>query len=278
MITIDKEPVVKIEEIGSLADYLSKTPTLKRKVAKAIEVVKAMPINGCITGSCWLPGFDPDAWGSTPDIDIFVYSEKDLIRAITIAEHTLKMKPGKGSDRTEQQERWKIDRLFKSGLSYKIGITTYTFYADGIMLNFTFKQSKIQGRWIPLVNAASVLMSFDMSIVMQAYDIKSRVMFDLRPSDVPVNVAIPNPLRDHDCVMWTVAKWVRQFDRVVKYYNRGYDTRPMAQFYLDMIDQCIEAGCLFDSEESNDAFLTFAKEFTDKRTAIADWLDEHKED
>ena len=137
---------------------------------------------------------------------------------------------------------------------------------------------KKAGRWIPLTNAPSVLESFDMSIVLQAYDIRSGVMFDLRPDNVPVTTAIPNPLRDHDCVMWTVAKWVRQFDRVVKYYNRGFDTRPMARFYLDMIDQCIEAGCLFDSEESTTAFASFSEEFLEKRKVIADWLDEHEED
>jgi hypothetical protein len=115
-----------------------------------------------------------------------------------------------------------------------------------------------------------------MSIVMQGYDIKHHVMYDMRVGDP--NVATPNPLRDHDCVMWTVAKWVRQFDRVVKYYNRGFDTRPMAKFYLDMIDQCIDAGCLFDSEESQAAFESFSQEFIEKRAQIADWYDTHKED
>lgn len=261
-----------------MTEYLSKFNTKKKKIAAVIDVVKAMPINGCITGSCWLPGFDPDAWGATPDVDIFVYSEADLIKAVTFAEHTLRMKPGTGTERSEKQERWKLDRLFKDGLNYKIGITTYKFYCDEVMLNFTFKQSKIKGRWVPLTNAPSVLMSFDMSIVMQGYDIKSRVMFDLRPDSVPYNVAIPNPLRDHDCMMWTVAKWVRQFDRVVKYYSRGYDTRPMAKFYLDMIDECIEAGCLFDSEESTSAFAAFSAEFMEKRGIIADWLEAHEDE
>lgn len=276
MIHVEEEP--KLPRCNSMHEYLMGCKTTKEKVSRAVEVVKSMPINGCITGSVWLPGFDPDAWSSTPDVDVFVYSEDDLVRAVTYAEHALKMKPGKGSDRSEKQERWKLDRLFKSGLNYKIGITTYTFYCEGVMLNFTFKQAKVKGRWVPLITAPSVVMSFDMSIVMQAYDIKSRVMFDLRPDDVPVMTAVPNPLRDHDCVMWTVSKWVRQFDRVVKYYGRGFDTRPMARFYLEMIDECIDAGCLFDSEESNLAFQQFSEEFIAKRAVIADWLEEHEED
>ena len=261
-----------------MKDYLETASTAKEKIAIAIKVVKSMPIHGCITGSCFLPGFDPDAWGSTPDVDVFVYSEADLVRACTIAEYTLGMKPGTGSDRSEKQERWKLGRLFKNGLNYKLGITTYKFYCDGVVLNFTYKMTKEHGRWVPITDAPGVLRSFDMSIVLQAYDIESRIMYDLRPDNVPVTTAIPNPMRDHDCVMWTVSKWVRQFDRVVKYYNRGFDTRPVARFYLEMIDECIDVGCLFDSEESHEAFDRFSEEFLAKRAVIADWLEDHKED
>ena len=250
--------------------------TIKEKIEVAIDVVKALPIDGCITGSCLLPNFDPEGWGTTPDIDVFVFGENELVSAIEIAQHALKMIPGKGTERTRKQEEWKLSRLKQVGLNYKLGITTYTFYCEGIMLNFTFKQRKFHGRWIPILDTPGVLQSFDMSIVMQGYDIKHHVLYDMRTGDP--NVATPNPLRDHDCVMWTVAKWVRQFDRVVKYYNRGFDTRPMAKFYLDMIDECIEAGCLFDSEESQEAFESFSKEFLEKRATIADWYEAHKED
>ena len=278
MIHVEEESNAKVSYGLTMHEILHDAHSNKERIERAIDIVKQLPINGCITGSCFLPGFDPDAWGVEPDVDVFVYSEDDLVRAVSIAEYGLKMKPGTGSERSEKQERWKLNRLFKNGLNYKRGITTYKFWMDGVILNFTFKQIKERGRWIPVVNAPSVLMTFDMSIVMQAYDIKSHVMFDLRPDNVDPMTAVPNPLRDHDCMMWTVAKWVRQFDRVVKYWNRGFDTRPMAQFYLDMIDQCIEAGCLFDSEESTQAFTNFSEEFLEKRMIIADWLDEHKED
>ena len=161
-------------------------------------------------------------------------------------------------------------------MNYKIGITTYKFFCDGVIINFTFKQMKNHGRWVPIISAPEVLRSFDMSILMQGYDIKQHVFYDMRGEDV--FVARPNPLRSQDCVMWTVQKWIRQFDRVVKYYGRGYDTRPMAEFYLKMIDQCIEVGCLFDSTESNELFESMSKEFLEKRAVIADWYDEHKED
>jgi len=250
--------------------------TLREKVADAIELVKTLPIDGCITGSCMLPGFDPEGWGTVPDIDVFVFGVDELVSAIEMARYALKMEPGSGTERTRQQEEWKLARLKQAGLNRKIGITTYKFFCDGVILNFTYKQRRFHGRWVPILDTPGVLQSFDMSIVMQGYDIKHHVMYDMRVGDP--KVAQPNPLRDHDCVMWTVAKWVRQFDRVVKYYNRGFDTRPMAKFYLDMIDECIDAGCLFDSEESQEAFESFSQEFLEKRATIADWYDAHKED
>ena len=250
--------------------------TLKDKISRTIEVLKTLPINGCITGSCLLPVFEPDEWGSIPDVDVFVYGETELVRAVTIAQYALDMTPGTGSQRSKEQEEWKLNRLFENGVNYKIGITTYKFFCDGLIINFTFKQMKNHGRWVPIISAPEVLRSFDMSILMQGYDIKQHVFYDMRGEDV--FVARPNPLRNQDCVMWTVQKWIRQFDRVVKYYGRGYDTRPMAEFYLKMIDQCIEVGCLFDSTESNELFESMSKEFLEKRAVIADWYDEHKED
>lgn len=277
MIHVNDEGV-KLSAGLTMHEYLHDAGSIKNKINRMIEVVKMMPVRGCITGSCFLPGFDPDAWGSIPDVDVFVYSEADLVRACTYAEYALKMKPGTGSERSEKQERWKLGRLFKNGLNYKLGITTYKFNSDGVVLNFTYKMTKEHGRWVPITDAPGVLRSFDMSIVLQAYDIESRIMYDLRPDNVPVTTAIPNPMRDHDCVMWTVSKWVRQFDRVVKYYSRGFDTRPMAEFYLKMIDECIDAGCLFDSDESHKTFDAFSEEFIAKRAVIADWLEDHKED
>lgn len=278
MIHVDKGNKIEFSDIKPMDSYLGGLDSLKGKAAAVIDVLKTIDINGCITGSCLLPNFDPDAWGGTPDIDVFVYSRDELVRATMLAQTALKMRPGIGDKKSEKQEAWKLKRLQESGLNNKIHLTTYKFYSSGVIINFTYKEDKIIDRWIPCCNAASVLMSFDMSIIMRAYDIKQRVMWDLRPDDVPWNVAVPNPLRKDDHMIWTVAKWIRQFDRVPKYYSRGFDTRPVAQFYLDMIDECIAAGCLFDSEESEELFASMSEEFLKVRERIQEWLDAHKED
>lgn len=277
MFVFDSTKVYGPYEGDRLEDYfkLANAKTLDDRFVCALDVLKCLPINGCITGSIFLNKFDPATWGS--DIDVFVYSENDLVRACNLAQFGLKMTPGKGGERSEKQERWKLDRLYKSGLNRKIGITTYSFHYDGVTINFTYKQIKVDGRWVPLTNCPSVLIAFDMSIVMMGYDIETGVFFDLRPENGK-EIAIPNPLRNQDCSMWTVSKWIRQFNRVVKYYERGYDTRPMAEFYLKMIDECIDAGSLFDTTESQELFSEFSKEFLEKRAVIADWLEEVNND
>ena len=126
---IHVEKPVKLAKDEPASEYLKGCHTLKAKIECLIDIVKTMPINGCITGSCFLPGFDPDAWGSTPDVDVFVYSEADLMKAIDYTMYQLKMKPGTGTDRSEQQERWKLDRLqkfYRYGLS-QAGWNRYSY-------------------------------------------------------------------------------------------------------------------------------------------------------
>lgn len=251
--------------------------SLSQKMEIFVDFLKTLPINGCITGSYWLEKFDPE-WDSTPDVDIFVYSEHDLIKACTLAQYSLGMEPGKGTERSNLQEQVKLDLLEENGINYKFGVTSYSFTACGLTLNITYKHKKVKGKTVPLATIFDVLTSFDMTIVMQGYDIQSHVFVDLRPRDLDTNVAVPNPYRKHNCMTWTVAKWIRQFDRVVKYYNRGYDTRPMAAFYLDMIDKCLDNGCIFDTENSKASFESFSEEFRAQRDVIAGWLHEHEED
>jgi len=280
-----REKMLKLEPVPAeytgttMHEWLESTTcgnNMVDKIHLAIELIKTLPVDGCITGSCLLPGFDPDGWGTTPDIDLFVFGEDELVSAIDLAQWALKMEPGKGDKKSNKQELWKLRQLKRSGLNYKIGITTYSFNTDGVILNVTFKQRKFHGRWVPVLDTPGVLQTFDMSIVMQGYDIQHHVLYDMRVGDP--KVAIPNPLRSQDTMLWTVARWIRQFDRVVKYYNRGFDTRPMAKFYIKMIDECIDAGCLFDSEESHDMFESYTKEFEVQREKINKWYEEHKED
>lgn len=247
--------------------------TLTGKIRWAIEVLKQQDINGCITGSTLLD-CDFDTWDKAPDIDIFVYTEQELIRTIGLLELKLGMIPGKGSEASNRQEKWKLDRLRKyGGTTKKFNLTTASFYADMgdnhiIVVNVTNKKN--------CENILQVLGSFDMSIIMRGYDIHSHFWLDIRTE--PVNVAQPNLLRSHDAELWTVSKWIRQWDRVIKYYNRGFDTRPMARFYLELIDEALAGGELFTTEKGKETYAQFAVEFLQVKEVIKEWLEVHDED
>lgn len=246
--------------------------TLDGKIRWAIKVLQQQDINGCITGSTLLE-CDFNLWDKAPDIDIFVYTEQELIHAISILEHKLGMKPGKGTEQSNRQEEWKLSRLRKyGGTTKKFNLTTASLYAnigdDTIVVNVTNKKN--------CENMLQVLGSFDMSIIMRGYDIKNHFWLDIRTE--PVNVAQPNLLRSHDAELWTVSKWIRQWDRVIKYYNRGFDTRPMAEFYLELIDKALEGGELFTTEKGKETYEQFAAEFLQVKSVIEEWLEEHKED
>lgn len=255
----------------SLSEGLADDDTLTEKICTVVNILKHSDIRGCITGSTTLDE-DFDSWESAPDIDVFVYSPEELINTCAFLQYKLGMVPGKGTERSHKQESWKLNQLRKRGASKKIPITSHSFYYDGVIVNATVKTQN--GRVLNSIN--EVLGSFDMSIIMRGYDIHGHFTLDLRFGDP--HVATPNLMRDHDPIMWNTAKWIRQFDRVVKYYNRGFDTRPMAEFYLKMINDCIEAGCLFDSDASKDTYDSFVKEFVEQRERISEWLDQHKED
>lgn len=138
-------------------------------------------------------------------------------------------------------------------------------------------------------SAMDVITRFDMSIVLQAYDIPSGSLIDMRTVQPKADlvdiikstggdptVAVPNPFRSFDGTTWNASKWLRQWDRVLKYWNRGFDTRPMARFYSYMIKEVIDGGSLFKTEASKQAYQVFVDEFKDLGTKIDEWIKENE--
>ena len=134
-----------------------------------------------------------------------------------------------------------------------------------------------------------VLSSFDMSIIMIGLDIPTGVVLDLRTgggivrndprsmwSDDPWK-AVPNPLREQDVDMYGCEAWLRQFNRVIKYWSRGFDTRPMAEFYIRLIDGVIETGKLFDTANSESRYNEFVAMYAPIKQRMEKWLEERKD-
>ena len=242
------------------------------EVKQTIDFLKTTGFNGCIAGSSMIDG-DYDNWESIPDVDLFVYNEPQLIYSAGLMEGHY------GYDLISGGEEWKFDRVINHGKQKSAALSTLKFRKPGgnVNVNITYKYG--------LDNMFSVLGSFDMSIIMVGHDIRRKTTVDLRcgwPGMVPENetgmwststrVAKPNPLREQDVDMYGAEMWIRQFDRCIKYWDRGYDTRPMAEFYIRLIDGVIARGQLFATENGEAAFNAFVEEFTPLRGKMENWL------
>lgn len=249
--------------------------TLTEKIHETIELLKDTGINGCITGSSMLPDADFDTWSSVPDIDLFVYNEMQLLHASDVLMYKY------GFELLSAGEEWKFDRVCNRGAQGNAALTTMKLQRDGVIVNITYKKWKN--------NIMSVLASFDMSCIMIGYDIPFGWGLDMRTKDIKVfddkhhrwsddpKVAVPNPMRKQDADMYGVEMWVRQFDRVIKYWSRGIDTRPMARFYIDLITGVIDKGQLFSSDKSSAAFQEFVETYEPLKAKMVQWLND-KED
>ncbi len=249
--------------------------SLTKDIKDAIELLKHTDINGCITGSSMLD-VNFDHWDSAPDIDVFVYTEPQLQYAANLLMFKYGFEP------LSAGEEWKLNRVQNKGSQKNSYLSTVKLKKGEVIVNITYKQYKN--------NIFAVLSSFDMSIIMVGYDIRKHVMLDLRcgwdgmvPEDperrwsTSVRVAVPNPLRDQDVDMYGAEMWVRQFDRMIKYWGRGFDTRPMARFYIRLIEDVIAKGQLFQTDKSEAAYQGFITTYEPLRDKMVEWLKD-KED
>ena len=84
-------------------------------------------------------------------------------------------------------------------------------------------------------------------------------------------------MRKQDVDMYGTGMWVRQFDRVIKYWNRHIDTRPMARFYIKLINGVIDKGKLFNTDKSDAAYQEFITTYEPLRDKMVQWLKDKEE-
>lgn len=253
--------------------------SLKHDIQEMQKRIADTDIEGCITGSS-LADWDMDDEDYVPDIDVFTYSPYAMVHAIDVMEYRLGLHPGGDPIVSEKGERWKIKQTRKGGRGSR-DLATCKFTDGKVVVNVSNRKHER--------SAMDVIARFDMSIVLMAMDIPSGTLIDMRdckpkeslrdiikaPGGDPT-VAIPNPFRQFDGAIWEATKWLRQWDRVIKYWNRGFDTRPMARFYRWMLSDTIEGGQMFKTEASRKAYEEFASEFKELGNKIDMWLEENE--
>jgi hypothetical protein len=206
---------------------------MKEQIDSAIELIKKMPVKGCITGSSLLGEY----WEGM-DVDIFVYDEKSFNK-ILFAMHYNDM-----FQITDKLEQWKFDKYITDNKKQygKAQLVTIKFmYNVCIPINVILKSN--------CTDIFAVLSSFDLDIVCKGYDIETGRLLDLS-ENLPNKQATWNRWNTsfYNPELWQISRILRQLERVFKYYKRGYNTDLVATKYMELIDQIQATQNIFSSE------------------------------
>lgn len=234
---------------------------LEQQQKLALEYLKTLDIEGCITGSCLLEYFE----GS--DIDVFCYSEASFTKLL----YTLHFNPM--FLLLEPIEKWKFKDWTESnykGSLKKLGLITIKFkYNTCIDVNVIFKDKNH--------SAFDVLQSFDMDIICRAYDIKTKQILDLTNGSTISKIASFNKWNNtfYNPNLWAVSRVLRQFDRTVKYYKRGYNTDPMVLKYIELLQGMLEYENIFTSDKMDEKMLSVKTNAPILIKILEQWLTTH---
>lgn len=206
---------------------------MKQQIANAIEFLKETDVAGCITGSCMLD-FYPGQ-----DIDVFVYSEgafNKLLYCLFYNPMFLLIEP---------LEKWKFDEFSRKGESSlgKFGLISIKFkYNLAVDVNLVFKKAQ--------KNAFDVIANFDLDIIATAYDIQTKQTLSLRENKAD-KVATWNKWNKafYTNDTWDTWRLLRQFERCIKYHNRGYDVTELVDKYIEISERLLDKENVFTSEK-----------------------------
>lgn len=233
---------------------------MEEHVKYIIEYLKKQPIKGCITGSCLLGYFEGQ------DVDLFVYDEKSFNKIL------FNLYYNKDFLILDPLEQWKLDQFLNKEYNNKasFGITTIKFvYNTCIPVNITLKKS--------CSNIFAVLSSFDLDIICKGYDIQTRQYLDLSEG-LPDKQATWNKwnVNFYDPELWQISRILRQLQRVIKYYKRGYNTDAVCVKYIELIDEVQKFQNIFNSNDFSEK-LKIRKSNTKIVKQICEkWLEIHE--
>lgn len=208
---------------------------MKEQQQNLIEYIKSLKnMRGCITGSSLLPEYHEGS-----DVDLFMYD----VKSFTKMYYTLINNPMFTIlDATEQ---WKAKMFENKEEKYgKVPIITIKIhYNTAIPLNLILKKDS--------TDIFSTLSSFDLNLICKGFCLQAREYLDLTENSVTtkiVNVNKWNPRYNSDNI-WDLSRVFRQFSRVIKYHNRGYNTDAVAIRYKEILEDIIEFENIFKSEK-----------------------------
>jgi len=235
---------------------------MKEQFEQVFNLIKDQNhINGCIAGSAML-GFQEE-WNQ--DIDIFCYDEQSFT-ALLYFMHYNKMFTI--LDPLEKHKFEDYTRNNKSSLN-NLGLITIKYtYNLCVPVNIVYKKF--------LNNIFNVLSSFDVDLIAQGYCLKTKKTLSLRESTgskVYCNSWNPS---FHQLDIWSTKRLIRQFLRVIKYTERGYDLEDVTDRYISMINEILNQNNIYKTQKGTEFYEKTQKEFSIVLKILEYWKKEKK--
>ncbi len=217
---------------------------MKKQTEDLISILKTLDVNGCITGSCMLDYFEG------ADVDLFCYDEQSFTALLYY------MKYDPMFTILDPLELHKFNDYTKNGKSSldSIGLVTIKFkYNLCIDANITFKKFH--------KTIFDVLSNFDLDIITTGYDIRTGKTISLRESTDKVGTWNKWNKTFYQSDFWSTKRLLRQFERVVKYTERGYDLTSVTDKYISIVEEILLTENFYKSEKGTKYFTDTIEQF-----------------
>jgi len=232
---------------------------MKEQIDNAITILKSLDINGCITGSVLLDYFEG------ADIDVFVYDKSSFNKLLFFMHYNPMF------TRLDPLEKHKFHEYVnedKSSLE-SIGLITIKFkYNLCVDVNIVFKKFH--------KNIFDVLSNFDLDIIANGYDIKTGKLLSLRETSGLEGTWNRWNTSFYKSDFWSTKRLLRQFERVVKYTQRGYNLDSVTDKYIELIEEIIKTENFYKSEKGSKYFTDTMEQFEIVLKILKIWKTEHK--
>lgn len=232
---------------------------MKKHIEDCIKILKKQEINGCITGSCLLDYFEGQ------DIDVFVYDKASFNKLLYFMHYNSMFTILDPLEKHKFKEYTDHD---KSSLE-QLGLITIKFkYNLLVDVNVILKKFN--------KTCFDVISNFDLDIVTTAYDIKTGRTLSLRQSTGKVGTWNTWNPAFYDPDFWSTKRLLRQFERVIKYTERGYDLSSVTDKYIQIVEGIISMDNFYKSEKGIKHFEDTIEQFEIVLKILQNWKKEGK--
>ena len=217
---------------------------MKLQIEGAINWIKKQNVRGCITGSALLDYFEGQ------DIDLFVYDESSFNKLLFFMHYNPMFTI------LDKLELHKFNEYIDSNKSSleKIGLITIKFkYNLCVDVNIVFKKHN--------KNCFDVISSFDLDIIASAYDIKTKKTISLRESEGLTGTWNRWNNSFYKTNFWNVKRLLRQFERIIKYTDRGYDLSSVTDKYIELVEEILRTENYYKTEKGSKFFNDTLEQF-----------------